>query len=55
MRLVDVLILLITGNLKGPHGEFWLKPDEQIGVIRHPEPAATLLQPMNPNDKHGHK
>lgn len=55
VRLVDGLILLITGNPKGPHGEFWLEPDEQIGVIRHPEPAAALLQPMNPNSKHRHK
>lgn len=55
VRLVDGLILLITGNPKGPHGEFWLEPDEQIGVIRHPEPAAALLQPMNQNDKHRRK
>jgi len=55
VREVDGLILLITGNLKGLHGEFWLEPEEQIGVIRHPEPAMVLLQPMNPNDKHGHK
>ena len=55
VRQVDGLILLITGNPKGPHGEFWLEPDEQIGVIRHPEPAPALLQPMNPSDKHRHK
>jgi hypothetical protein len=33
------LILLITGNAKVPHGEFLLEPDEQIVVIRYPEPA----------------
>ena len=55
VRQVDGLILLITGNLKGTHGEFWLEPDEQIGVIRHPEPATAPLQPMNPKDKHRHK
>jgi hypothetical protein len=40
VRLEDGLILLITGNLKGPHGEFWLEPDEQIAVIRHADPTA---------------
>ena len=25
--------------VKGPHGEFRLEPDEQIVVIRYPEPA----------------
>ena len=54
-REVDGLILLITSNLKGPLGEFWLEPDEEIGVIRHHEPNVAFLQPMNPNDKHGHK
>ena len=26
IRSEDGLILLITGNAKGPHGEFWLEP-----------------------------
>ena len=41
VRSEDGLVLLITGNLKGPHGEFWLEPDEQITVIRYAEPPAT--------------
>ena len=55
VRLVDGLILLVTGNPKGPHGEFWLEPDEQIGVIRHPEATAVETQPTKANTKHGHK
>ncbi len=35
----DGFILLITGDRKGVHGEFWLEPDEQIAVIRYPEPT----------------
>lgn len=46
VRMEDGLILLITGNIKGPHGEFWLEPDEQIVVIRYPEPA-TGTTPAN--------
>ena len=38
---VDGLIRLITGDLKGLHGEFWLEPEEQIVVIRYPAGAAT--------------
>jgi hypothetical protein len=37
VRSEDGLILLITGNKKGLHGEFWLEPDEQIVVMRYPE------------------
>lgn len=40
VRLVEALILLITGNQKGLHGEFWLEPDEQIVVMRYPESHA---------------
>ena len=40
VRSEDGLILLITGNKKGPHGEFWLEPDEQIVVMRYPETNA---------------
>ena len=54
VRLEDGLILLITGNAKGPHGEFWLEPDEQIVVIRYPEPAATAAPPAKAQAKHGH-
>jgi hypothetical protein len=37
VRSEDGLILLITGNKKGIHGEFWLEPDEQIVVMRYLE------------------
>ena len=37
VRLEDSLILLITGDAKAPHGEFWLESDEQIVVIRYPD------------------
>ena len=40
VRQQDGFILLITGDMKGLHGEFWLEPDEQIVVIRYPESAA---------------
>ena len=40
VRLEDGLILLITGNKKGLHGEFWLEPDEQIVVMRYPQSHA---------------
>ena len=42
VRHEDGFILLITGDMKGLHGEFWLEPDEQIVVIRYPEPAASV-------------
>jgi len=54
VRLEGGLILLITGNLKGPHGEFWLEPEEQIVVIRYPEAAATKTPPAKANARHGH-
>jgi len=37
VRLEDGRILLITGDIKGLHGEFWLEPDEQLVVVRYPE------------------
>ncbi len=54
VRPEDGLILLITGNLKGPHGEFWLEPDEQIVVIRYPESAVTETPPTKTKTRHGH-
>ena len=51
VRLVDGLIELITGNIKGLHGEFWLEPDEQIVVMRYPEAAVTEAPAKT---KHGH-
>ena len=53
-RAEDGLILLITGNIKGPHGEFWLEPDEQITVIRYPPQAVPVAPPGKPKAKHGH-
>lgn len=37
VRQEDGLIVLITGNIKGPHGELWLEPDEQVVAIRYPK------------------
>lgn len=54
VRSEDGLILLITGNPKGPHGEFWLEPDEEIAVIRYPEPVAAEPPAKKKHDKHGH-
>jgi len=52
IRQDDGLILLITGNQKGPHGEFWLEPDEEIVVIRYPEPIAAVTPSAKPGAKH---
>ena len=52
IRQDDGLILLITGNQKGPHGEFWLEPDEEIVVIRYPEPIAAVTPSAKPRAKH---
>ena len=54
VRSVDGLILLITGNLKGPHGEFWFEPDEQLMVIRYAETAAVEPPPAKAHARHGH-
>jgi hypothetical protein len=54
VRQEDGLILLITGNLKGPHGEFWLEPDEEVAVIRYPAAVAPEAPPTKPHGKHGH-
>lgn len=40
VRSVEGLMMLITGNSKGLHGEFWLEPEEQIVVMRYPETHA---------------
>ena len=54
VRVEDGLILLITGDAKGPHGEFWLEPDEQIVVIRYPETATGTTPANNANAGHKH-
>lgn len=51
---VDGLILLITGRLDGPHGEFWFEPEETVVVVRHP-PATPEPAPVKPQPKHHHK
>jgi hypothetical protein len=55
-RNVDGLIMLITGDVKGLHGEFWLEPDEQIIVIRYPAAAAPVapVPKSHHHNKHGH-
>ena len=53
VRLEDGLILVITGNPRGPHGEFWLEADEQIVVIRYPEPASAETLPAKAGARHG--
>lgn len=40
VREVDGLYLLITGDIRGLHGEIWLEPDEQVVVIRYPKSNA---------------
>lgn len=54
VRQEDGLILVITGNVKGPHGEFWLEPDEEVEVIRYPESAAVEVPPGKAKGRHGH-
>ena len=54
VRLEDGLILLVTGNIKGQHGEFWLEPDEQIAVMRYPEPPASEAPTTKAHVKHQH-
>lgn len=52
VRNEDGLILLITGNVKGPHGEFWLEADEEIVVIRYPKAAAAAPTSAKPRPGH---
>jgi hypothetical protein len=52
VRQEDGLILLITGNVKGPHGEFWLEAEEQIEVIRYPDAEAPASAPAKAGPKH---
>lgn len=54
VRQEDGLILVITGNVKAPHGEFWLEPDEKIEVIRYPDPPAATTPPAKPKARRGH-
>jgi hypothetical protein len=50
---VDGLIVLITGSLDTPHGEFWFEPTESVVIMRHP-PAEAEKAVAKPHHKHGH-
>ncbi|MDD2721706.1 MAG: hypothetical protein PHH47_10410 [Gallionella sp.] len=39
IRLEDGLILIIGGDKRGQHGEFWFEPEEQVVVMRYPKAA----------------
>ncbi len=45
VRVEDGLILLVTGNVKGQHSEFWFESDELIVVMRYPVPPAFEAPP----------
>jgi hypothetical protein len=51
---VDGLILLITGKLDTPHGEFWFEPDESLVVIRYPPAEEPEKPEVKSHHKHGH-
>jgi ribosomal protein L24 len=53
VRHEDGLIVIITGNAKGAHGEIWLEPDETIVVIRYPVSAAAETPPGKSKGPHG--
>jgi len=54
VRVEDGLIFLITGDAKGLHGEFWFETDEQLVVIRYPEPASGTTPPNKASAGHKH-
>ena len=54
VRSEDGLILLITGSLKGPHGEFWLEADEPVVVIRYAEAVKAEAPPTKATVRRGH-
>ena len=54
VRIEDGLILLVTGNVKGQHSEFWFESDEQIAVMRYPESAAPEAPSTKAHVKHRH-
>jgi hypothetical protein len=53
--MTDGLVVLITGSLELPHGEFWFEPDESIVVMRYPpgEPVKPVPPPQH-KAGHGH-
>jgi len=48
---VDDLIVVITGSLDVPHGEFWFEPNESVVVVRYP-PAEPEPPVAKPHHKH---
>ena len=55
VNVVDGLILLITGRLSGPHGEFWYESDELVVVVRHPhEVSEPVVARSHSQRSHGH-
>ncbi len=54
VREEDGLILLITGDANGLHGEFWFETDEQVVVIRYPKPAPGTAPANSASAGHKH-
>jgi hypothetical protein len=53
INMADGLIVLITGSLELPHGEFWFEPEEAVVVMRYPQPEPE--KPVaKPHHKHSH-
>ena len=53
INMADGLVVLITGSLELPHGEFWFEPEEAVVVMRYPPPEAEKPAVKAPH-KHGH-
>ncbi len=54
VRVEDGLILLVAGNVKGQHSEFWFESDELIVVMRYPVPPAFEAPPTKAHVKPPH-
>jgi len=54
VRVEDGLILLVTGNVKGQHSEFWFESEELIVVMRYPVPPAFKAPPTKAHVKPPH-
>lgn len=53
INMADGLVVLITGSLELPHGEFWFEPEEAVVVMRYPPPEPEKPAAKTPH-KHGH-
>lgn len=53
INMADGLVVLITGSLEIPHGEFWFEPEEAVVVMRYPPPEAEKPA-AKASHKHGH-